>query len=144
MSYTKLFRKQHADMLKITTKIMPHLYVDDLLIDASIVRLLLSELLGKLAIHLAMEDKSLYPQIMAHTDERAKNMANKFMEEMGDLGDAVNAYKNKWPSELPIQEEPVEFIAQTKEIFLALENRIERENDELYKMVDELYEMVDE
>ncbi|MCP4274293.1 MAG: hypothetical protein GY781_20415 [Gammaproteobacteria bacterium] len=125
-------------MLKITTEITPHLYVEELKNDASKVRLLLSKLLGKLAIHLAMEDQSLYPQMLDHTDERVKEMARKFMDEMGGLGEAVNAYRNKWPSDLPIQEEPAEFIAQTNEIFMALANRIERENRELYKMVDEL------
>ncbi len=138
MSYTKRFREQHADMLKITTEITPHLYVEELKNDASKVRLLLSKLLGKLAIHLAMEDQSLYPQMLVHTDEQVKEMARKFMDEMGGLGEAVNAYRNKWPSDLPIQEEPAEFIAQTNEIFIALANRIERENRELYKMVDEL------
>ncbi len=138
MSYTKRFRAQHTDMLAIVTEITPHLDVDVLTINATETRLLLSKLLGKLAIHLAMEDQSLYPQMLDHTDERVKEMARKFIDEMGGLGEAVNAYRNKWPSDLPIQEEPAEFIAQTNEIFIALANRIERENRELYKMVDEL------
>ncbi len=138
MSGTKTFRDQHDNLLKIASEISVHLNVDELLNDASEVRSLLSKLLGKLTIHLAMEDKALYPRLLEHSDERVKSMAKRFIDEMGSLGEAVNAYKNKWPSALPIQKDPSDFIDQTKGIFDALAKRIERENNELYKMVDEL------
>ncbi len=138
MSFTHRFREQHADLLKIMKQITPHLNLDELNINVNIVRLLLSKLLGKLAIHLVMEDKSLYPEMLASNDERVKKSAKKFMKEMGGLAEAVTAYKKKWPSDLPIKEEPAEFIAETKVLFVALTNRIERENNELYKMLDEL------
>ncbi len=137
MSNTQRFRDQHDDLLKIASEISSHLNVDELSNDASEARLLLSKLLGKLSIHLAMEDKALYPQMLGHSDERVRDKARKFMEEMGGLRGAVNAYKKKWPSALPIQNDPADFISQTKGIFDALANRIERENNELYKMVDE-------
>ncbi len=137
MSNTQRFRDQHDDLLKIASEISSHLNVDELSNDASEARLLLSKLLGKLTIHLAMEDKALYPQMLGHSDERVRDMARKFMEEMGGLRGAVNAYKKKWSSALPIQNDPTDFISQTKGIFDALANRIEREDNELYKMVDE-------
>ncbi len=138
MSKTKSFRDQHNDLLKIASEISAHLNVDELSNDASEVRSLLSKLLGKLSVHLSMEDKVLYPKLLRHSDERVKSMAKRFIDEMGSIGQAVKAYKKKWPSALQIQKDPSDFIEQTKGIFDALVKRIERENNELYKVVDEL------
>ncbi len=138
MSKTQRFRDQHDDLLKIASEISVHLNVDELSNDASEVRSLLSNLLGKLTFHLSMEDKSLYPRLLEHSDERVKSIAKRFIDEMGSLGEAVNAYKNKWPSALLIQKDPSDFIVQTKGIIDALAKRIESENNELYKIVDEL------
>ena len=138
MSKTKSFRDQHDDLLKIVSEISAHLNVDELSNDASEVRSLLSKLLGKLNVHLSMEDKALYPKLLEHSDERVKSMAKRFIDEMGGIGKAVKAYKDKWPSALQIQKDPSDFIEQTKGIFDALAKRIEKENNELYKAVDEL------
>ncbi len=138
MSKTKSFRDQHNDLLKIASEISAHLNVDELSNDASEVRSLLSKLLGKLSVHLSMEDKVLYPKLLGHSDERVKSMAKIFIDEMGSFGEAVKAYKKKWLSALQIQKDPSDFIEQTKGIFDALVKRIERENNELYKVVDEL------
>ncbi len=138
MSETQHFREQHDDLLKIASEISAHLNVDELSNDASEVRSLLSKLLGKLTIHLAMEDKALYPRLLEYSDERIKSMAKRFIDEMGGLGEVVKSYNNTWSSALPIQKNPSDFIVQTKGIFDALAKRIERENNELYKIVDEL------
>ncbi len=138
MSKTKNFRDQHDDLLKIATEIAGHLNVNELSNDASEVRRLLSKLLGKLNVHLSMEDKSLYPKLLDHPDERVKVMAKRFMDEMGGIGKVVTAYREKWPSPLHIQKDPSTFIRETKGIFDALGKRIEKENNELYKTVDEL------
>ncbi len=138
MSETRHFREEHDDLLKIASEVSAHLNVDELSNDASEVRSLLSKLLGKLTIHLAMEDKALYPRLLEYSDERIKSIAKRFIDEMGGLGEAVKSYNNKWSSALPIQKNPSDFIVQTKGIFDALAKRIERENNELYKIVDEL------
>lgn len=138
MSKTKNYRDQHDDLLKIASEISAHLNVDKLSNNASDVRSLLSKLFGKLSVHLSMEDKALYPRLLDHSDDRVKSMAKSFMDEMGGIGKAVEAYKGKWPSALHIQKDPGGFIEQTKGIFAALAKRIDNENNVLYKAVDEL------
>ncbi len=138
MSNTQRFRDQHDDLLKIASEISTHLNVNELSHDASEVRSLLSKLLGRLSVHLSMEDKALYPRLLEHSDERVKSMAKRFIDEMGGLGEAVNVYKDKWPTALAIQKNPGDFIEQTKQIFDALTKRIKKENNELFKTVDEL------
>ncbi|MCP4297723.1 MAG: hypothetical protein GY786_19155, partial [Proteobacteria bacterium] len=80
MGATKRFRDQHNDLLLIASEISLHLKAEYLSRDASETRLLVSKLLGKLSIHLAMEDKALYPQMLEHSDDRVRSMARKFMD----------------------------------------------------------------
>jgi hemerythrin-like domain-containing protein len=133
-----MFRDQHDELLKIASDISSYLDVDRLSENAGEVSRLLSQLLGKLSVHLSMEDKALYPKLSEHPDGRVRSMARSFIAEMGGIGEAVNEYKNKWSSSLEIQKNPRDFIEQTKGIFAALAQRIERENNELYRAVDEL------
>ncbi|MCP4459674.1 MAG: hemerythrin domain-containing protein [Cytophagales bacterium] len=138
MSFTKKYREHHDDLLNIVNEILPYLDINTISNSAQEVRKLLSKFLGKLSIHLAMEDKSLYPNLLSHADEQVRSTAKKYIDEMGDIGIAVNSYKDQWSNPSKIQNDPATFIEQTNGIFNALAKRIERENNELYKIVDEL------
>lgn len=138
MSETQHFREQHEEMLQIASKILAQLSIDKLTKDAGEVRSLLSTLLGKLSVHLVMEDKSLYPHLLEHPDEQIKSVTAEFIDEMGNIGKLVTEYKNKWPSKSAIEKNPAGFIEETRVILNALANRIKKENNELYKLVDEL------
>ncbi len=117
MDNTKRYRDKHDELLKIATEISSHLNVDEISNSANEVRSLLSQLLGKLNVHLAMEDKSLYPRLLDHSDERVKSTAKKFIDEMGDVGKIVNSYNDKWSNASKIEKDPNAFIEQTKGIF---------------------------
>ncbi len=137
MSETKRFRDQHDRMLTLVSEISAHLNVDELSHDTTEVKRLLLILLGKLSVHLTMEDKALYPRLLEHPDEKIKAIANRFIDDMGSIGEAVEDYKSKWLPASNIQKESALFIEHTKGIFEALKNRIEKENNELYKTLDE-------
>jgi hypothetical protein len=132
-----MFRDQHDDLLGIVTDISKGLNVASLSSDAAPARTLLSKLLGKLKMHLTMEDKSLYPRLMNSNDANLKAVAKKFSDEMGDIALVLADYQKNWPTAGAIQKDPASFIQQTNGIFAALGNRIERENNELYKLADE-------
>lgn len=138
MSKTQNFRTQHDDLLAIAGEISGHFNAEKLAQDASAVRSLLSKLLGKLAIHLSMEDKSLYPSLLNHADEEVKSLAQKFIDEMGGIGKVLDEYKHKWSSPIAIQSAPQDFITETEGIFSALAGRIDKENNVLYNKVDQL------
>lgn len=138
MAKTTTLRGQHDELVRIVTKISPLLTSNKIQENAKIIRDLLSDLFGKLNVHLVIEDKSLYPGLIKNPDDNVKKVAQKFIEEMGSIGEAVKAYKQEWPTASHIQKNPNDFLEQTKGLFDALANRIERENNELYKLVDEL------
>ena len=125
-------------MLEIVSQITTHLNAEELAKGAKEVNQLLFTMLGKLSVHLAVEDNALYPRLLNHKDEKIRLMAKRFVNEMGDIGTAVSAYRDKWLSHTAIQCDPDTFIEETRRIFSALGTRIEKENNELYKTLDEL------
>jgi iron-sulfur cluster repair protein YtfE (RIC family) len=138
MSRTESFRRQHKEILEIAGEISSQLNSNQLAKDASGVRKSLTTLAGKLNIHLAMEDKSLYPKLINHQDANVSTVAKKYIEEMGSLADVFGQYLKKWSLAATIQNNPVDFINETKGIFNALSKRIDKEDNELYCMFDKL------
>ncbi len=135
MTQIQRYIDQHEQLLKIAGDIAEKLHENTLKQDASRVRILLAEFAGKLKVHLAIEDKSLYPYLLTHEDETVKSTTRKFIEEMGHLYQAFSDYLEHWPGAPSIQKDAGKFIEETKEIVRALENRIDRENRELYPLV---------
>lgn len=132
MAYTDNFRRQHQEMLDLAGEISGKLKSDPK--DAKALRMLLSSLAGKLSVHLAMEDKALYPRLMEISAE-AKSLAKSFQDQMGGLGAAFGAYNQKWQLNA-IAADPAGFARETQEVFAALGKRIARENGELYPHAD--------
>lgn len=138
MSATSNLRKQHNDLLAIATELSTKLKPETLSENASEARTMLSKLAGKLQVHLSMEDKSLYPALLKHSDESIKKTAESFIAEMGGIGTVLKKYLDKWHSAEAIQSDANGFITETGGIFNALSKRIEKEDRELYPLVDEL------
>jgi hemerythrin-like domain-containing protein len=138
MSRTEKYRKQHQELLGIASQIDKQLRAEQLSKDASSVRGLLSTLFGKLKLHLALEDKALYPELIKDSDATTVATARKFAAEMGSISAVVNGYALKWKSTSAIENAPDGFITETKGLFEALANRIKREDNELYALADKL------
>ncbi len=137
MRKTERYRNHHVGIIKITSEISALLSINELSNNAQEVFKLLSKLLVKMNFHFAMEDKSFYPMLIEHSDERIRTVAKMFRNEMGGLAETFKDYESKWNGTAAIQDNPRNFIEQTQTIFSALSKRIERENNILYKMVDE-------
>ncbi len=137
MAYTDKFRAQHGELLNVAKSIGNLFNAELLRKDATEVRHLLSVLHGKLSVHLAMEDKSLYPRLLSHHDSAIRDTTQRYIDEMGALAGAFKAYVGKWPTPSSIQANPEAFIAETSGVFDALGKRIVLENKELYVMADE-------
>ncbi len=138
MRRTDSYRRQHDDLLQVASEISGKLNAQKLAENATEVRTLLSKLLGKLNVHLAAEDKALYPRLLNAGDPEAKKLAERYISEMGNIAGVVKSYAQKWPSPGAIQKDPSTFVAETKSLFGALSNRIKKENNELYAYVDKM------
>jgi hemerythrin-like domain-containing protein len=134
-STTENFIRQHNEILELAGEISSLLKADLSLEDAAEIRNMLSTLAGKVSIHLAMEDNGLYPRLKESNDPVTLKTTMEFIREMGDIMDKFKTYNDRWPIPHSIHEAPEKFITETKLIFAALQNRIERENSILYPLI---------
>lgn len=136
MGRTDNFRRQHTDIIEVVNKMTDMLTSAALKENAEAVRSLLSELSGKLKVHLTMEDEVLYPALQKHEDENVRKTAQQFFDEMGGLKKAFTEYVQRWPNAESIKNNSEDFVNETKEIFAALASRIKREDTELYELFE--------
>lgn len=136
MSRIDDLKKAHEELLKIAGEISALLSVDTVPEKSDQISRLLSTLLGKLNFHLMMEDKHLYPDFFKHNDEKVRNTALEFADEMGGIATVIHQYRDKWSCSNAIKENPEDFVSQTSRIFEALAKRIDREDNELYPLVE--------
>ena len=63
------------------------------------IRDMLSNLFVKITVHLASEDKVIYPMLFASEDPGTNQTAKDFAEEMGMLGAEVKTFRGRWNSD---------------------------------------------
>src|SRR5581483_5456470 len=94
MSITALLRQQHAELLALAGRISSLLAAG---FDAHDLRSLVSLLVARLRVHLAIEDRVLYPQLAEHRDPAVRQLASALAAEVGDLWARVEQYRDRWP-----------------------------------------------
>lgn len=136
MSKTASYRQHHEELRAIAARIDRVLDRDGLTATADEAAAVVRELFGKFSVHLAIEDKSLYPRAKAAGDARLHAVASRFESEMGDLGQRFDAYRQSWPGPLAIGRDPARFAQETRAVLTALRERVAREETELYDLID--------
>lgn len=121
--------RQHKEISELIN-IIKILTAKDLIANSKEIAITLNSLSGKLKVHLSMEDKYLYPNLKAKNE--SKNIAEKFENEMGNLAKEFLNYKEKYNTYIKIIESPINFKNETTKIMKALEDRMSREENDLY------------
>lgn len=136
MSKTDNFRRQHNELVEMVQSITAMMSAPNAADQAADISRTLSQMTGKLRIHLAQEDKSLYPRLAASSDTQTASTAKRFQEEMSGLGEVYGAYADKWRTPAEIGADIASFKTESEAVFAALADRIVRENTELYPLAD--------
>lgn len=95
----------------------------------------ISTLAGKIKMHLSMEDKYLYPGLIEKGSADVKKMANSYQQEMGNLADEFVKYKDKYNTDPKLLQSAESIKSDTEKIFQKIETRMQREENELYKLI---------
>lgn len=138
MSKTVNYRRQHKEILELITVILNNLESENFKENSKEIRSMLAKLAGKLKIHLAMEDKVLYPELLNNKKAEVKALAQIYLNEVGGLKEQFTNYINKWPRPTDIEKTPELFKKETVQIFDHFKKRIIREENELYDIYDRL------
>jgi hypothetical protein len=98
---------------------------------------LLCDLAEKVKVHLAEEDKGLYPSLLIHEDPKVKTIAWGFISGEKPLRKTFDDYHKKWLRHCDFNFSE-EFLRETREVFETLQYRIERENQVLFPKLLEI------
>lgn len=88
----------------------------------------------RLAVHLAREDRHVYPSLKRHTDAQIAARATAYEAEMGNLDQQYRDYMARWDS-VGITARWEGFCGETLGILDALEHRVAREEQDLYPLL---------
>ncbi|MBS0305558.1 MAG: hemerythrin domain-containing protein [Proteobacteria bacterium] len=89
---------------------------------------------GKIKLHLAAEDATLYPAMEKSSNADAMRAARAFQSEMGMLATGYAAFVARWNTPTSVAHDPEGFRADANEVLKALFQRIQREDRELYPL----------
>jgi iron-sulfur cluster repair protein YtfE (RIC family) len=137
MPSAKNYRRQHEELMNYANRLASYISSDNSDVAPEAERILRS-FAGKLKVHLAMEDRVLYPAMIASPNEELSQTAKRFQREMGDLSKVVNAYLERWSRTQLIADGFTAFRKDTREILDALSRRIDAEEKVLYTLYEQL------
>ena len=94
----------------------------------------LAKLSHLLRLHLATEDEWFYPAMIASDEPLAAALATAYRDEVGGIAEAVEAFLMQWNSSTVIAVGFNRFRDELIDLFLRIEDRIGREEQELYPL----------
>lgn len=89
-------------------------------------------------LHLAKEDRFLYPTLAKSKDPEIAMIGTEFQAEMGGVASTYTVFAHDWSIGKSIADQPEAFRASANMIFKALHIRIQRENVELYPAAERI------
>ncbi|BDU72961.1 hemerythrin domain-containing protein [Mesoterricola silvestris] len=103
--------------------------------DALGARQLMVTLGARLNIHLAFEDRALYPTLLGSPDAAVREKTTAYMNEVGGLKEALTAHLKRWLSTTEVLAAPEPFRVQTLDFLRALERRLRAEDQDFYPFI---------
>lgn len=128
--------RQHNEAASVVSEIEA-LVSGNAVVDSAKVASLINTLVGKLKIHLSMEDKSIYPRAKESSNGDLRAMAIKLENEMSGLAGSLIEFSQKWRLANAIEDDMASFISESRVVFSALKKRIEVEERDFYPLVAE-------
>ena len=132
------FRREHDVALSVAAALLERVDGYDPELGADAIVMQLKKLVAVLRVHLAKEDLSLYPRLMASTDPMVARTAQLYVDEMGGLAAEMEGFARHWSCSASIASSFEEFRADVHDLMLALAIRIERENRYLYPLAEQI------
>jgi hypothetical protein len=131
------FKREHVDLLAAVTALR-ELVQTGVQEHAEAIVSQLVTMSSVIKLHLAAEDRVLYPALIHAADPRVAQIGKQFQEEMGDLAQAYSAFVSRWNLAAKISKDPQGFRSDANNVFKALHLRVQRENRELYPLAEQV------
>lgn len=136
----KVVQKQHEDIRKILRELREDIYdLESIAKSSSLwIALKIGTLNGIMQMHLKYEDDYLYPLFLNNqNNQKLREIAEQFVQDMGNLDQQFKEYQEIYLRNPEIiKKDTKRFIDETERILEAISRRIDREENELFKLAD--------
>lgn len=132
---TTRFKEHHAQILTSISKLrkMAHAGITE---NAGAIAEALKALGRIVVMHLAAEDRVLYPSLSKQPNTKLAQMSRQYQEEMGGLASELQTFIRHWIRVSELAHHPQEFRSEANQVLAAAHARIQRENREFYPMAE--------
>lgn len=131
------FKQQHVEIMNSVTE-LKGLVKGGIPENASGISRTIVAISSTIKLHLAAEDKMLYPALQSAENSQARTLGKKYQDEMGNLASAYIDFSRRWNTTVSIAGNPEGFRQDANAVFKALHERIQRENTELYPLAEQI------
>jgi len=91
---------------------------------------------GLIKLHLAVEDRVLYPALTASGNARLARLSQQYQDEMEGIAGAYLAFAAKWNTARQLELEPDAFRAEANQVLKTLYERMKKEDREFYPVIE--------
>jgi hypothetical protein len=131
------FKQQHVDILTCIAKLRK-LSQAGVVDNAENIAQLIISMSSTIKLHLAVEDRTLYPTLARSRDAFLVSKGRQFQLEMGAIAQAYEKFALRWNSARKLQEDGDAFKADANIVLRRIHERMQRENVDLYPKVEAL------
>lgn len=135
MLYLETLKRQHEEIAEIISDIKSDIDQKDIAKEALEISSKISNLAGKLKVHLNTEDQYMYPQLLKSSNSEVQTTAQAYIDEMGTISTVFMEYKDRFNTRTKITNEIDLFVSESKRIFSLLQQRIAKEDSNLYQQI---------
>lgn len=89
-------------------------------------------------LHLAVEDRALYPALQRGGDHGLTRMAERYQQEMASIVQAYKEFARRWILAENVRQDEQGFRRDANQVLRVLYERIQRENSEFYPRIEAL------
>lgn len=131
------FKHQHVDILNGITGLR-QLVQDGIEAHAADIAQQVIAMSGVIKLHLAVEDRTLYPALQAGGDAALARMSNLYQGEMEGIVGAYLAFAHKWNTAAHLLAAPEDFRREANVVLRTVYERIKKEDREFYSAIEAL------
>lgn len=129
------YKRQHTEILNGISELR-HLVHAGITGNADRIAKEMIALSSLVRMHLAVEDKYLYPAIEAGADVNLRRMSRRYAAEMDGIAQRYLAFASSWNTAVQIERAPEGFRAGANAILRQVYERMQRENTEFYPAIE--------
>lgn len=129
------FKQQHVEILSCISELRT-LVKSGIGNNAKDIARLIISMSSIIKLHLAVEDKILYPALQHANNASLARMGKKFQDEMTSIALAYLDFARKWNSASTVAQDPEGFRSDANSVLRVLHDRMRKENTDFYPMIE--------